>query len=305
MYRIKDVLNILLGFLCILPLYTTLNYDQDLNPDILNYMYDYIYNYGYYEIGYQYIVLFFRDLLGFNFQSYWNSLLIIEVILLFLLYKRFSVIIIAYMTLLIMSQGILGTQVRYTLSILIFLLSIDFFYDNKKILYTGFLLSFLLHIGSGFIIIIFLCSRKISMSALSKHKYFFCFLCLVIIFFSKVVVLYAMQYTRFIYFDKGSVFLQSRSVISIIYMFISAIFIYKGIVINKCFENNVIIKLSLFLLIISLLCSSIAVLSARIFVVYMLIIPLVTYYFIYNSKTRILGLGLLSLSIVNLIVYFL
>ncbi|MGE6266186.1 hypothetical protein ACLH0O_04030, partial [Aeromonas media] len=89
-------------------------------------------------------------------------------------------------------------------------------------------------------------------------------------------------YTRFSYYA-GSLYMESKSLSSLVYIFLSFSFLYF-VFIKKYKEHNDIFIFSLLLLYVVLCTSAIAVLSGRLFLVYLILEPLVAMYIFGKSR---------------------
>ncbi|EPH5620975.1 EpsG family protein [Escherichia coli] len=288
-------------------------YDSTKNPDINNYMNDYLLHLNYYEPGYRLLVYINRELLNLNFEYHWYALLFIQAILIYIIYNRLTLIILAYIVFVPITESYLGTQVRYSISILLFLVAIlRIICNDKKWNETTWILMLsaaLMHIGSLVLLLIYYIAANSKASNIFRGKVkwrelFFYAAFIPLLFYGKQIIIYLMQFTRFVYFEDGSVFLEPRSTISIIYMLVSAIFIRAALALDSTVhKQNSILVFSYLLLISSLITASVSVLSARIFTAYVMLQPLIIYSLIFNRRAYLYGLLLLTIATVQLCTY--
>lgn len=288
-------------------------YDFSENPDVNNYMQDYLFNLGYYEPAYRLLVFIHRELLNISFENYWYSLLFIQTLLIYSIYNRFIPMVLVYIVFVPIAESYLGTQVRYSISVLLFLTAILRLIGNEEkwdiVAALLVLFSVLMHVGAFILLFIYYSAVKSNLRVffygkIKWQELLFYTALIPLLLFGNQIILYLMQFTRFIYFEEGSIFLESRSAFSIIYMLVSAILIRGSLFFDnfKLYQSKVLV-FSYFLLISSLMTATTAVLSARIFAVYVMLQPLIISFLILNRRAYIYGLMLLVVVTVQLYVY--
>ncbi|AOM41730.1 EpsG family protein [Xenorhabdus hominickii] len=263
----------------------------EYNFDYINYYPNYTNSLFTYDFLYEWTSYFFKQYLNASFETFWLCLMIFQIILLSILYNKIKLILLAYPGIITMSQFFYGTQVRYSIAILISIIIFLRLKESKKkiILFT---LPSLFHYGSLISILILLIAKKIKNQWIiikTPKSMAFLFLSLII----SQVLLYNLEtiasYTRFYYYIGSSNYFSSKSLSSIIYITISLILImYLYSHDTKC--RTIEIKSGIFLLLFCILMNSIAVLSGRVFLVYFLFEPIIIYQCLKFSKFRILSI---------------
>ncbi|WP_186171475.1 EpsG family protein [Vibrio chagasii] len=282
------------------PFYARINYEHILNPDINNYLSNYRNADWSYEIGYEYLSHFFREYLRFDFNDFWSSLIIIQLILLIFIYRKKIEFIICLPNLYLMSEYFYGTTVRYSIGCLLFIL----FIRQGKMVYLRFITP-VFHYGIFIISILDLFKniiiRRLTTDVVSKQL-FNIFFMLTAAFLTGAVVNIVLPYTRFAYYA-SSFYLEAKSISSTIYILISLILIIVAVYYDEKLRSDELIKLALSVLVFCFVTSGVAVLSGRTFQFYLLLEPILITKMIYSTRVRSLGLLLLLIYSSKLVLF--
>lgn len=247
-----------------------INYDKNFNPDVLNYIANYnLKNYSY-DLGFEIYQSILRDFFHLEFNSFWLVSLVLMVILYVKIGHNFCQIPILFANYLFLAQ-VMGTQIRYFLASLVFL----YLYKNTtgKIKQGTLIIPGLIHYG----VLIEVLGSKIS-NILSKYIEFIIkrrviiFIILVFLYFiCGFAVNAVLPYTRFSYY-KDSFYMEGKSATSLTYAIISFIFITEFISRHSSLHKEKIkeVLLGALLLFLVIATSSIAVLSGRILLFYII-----------------------------------
>ncbi|MBY8044189.1 EpsG family protein [Vibrio fluvialis] len=250
------------------------NYDKNLNPDILNYMGDYVNSNWTYDVGYEIFSNSIKFGLGFNFEQYWVAQLIVQMILLIILYNRLPIFLLAYPNLLFLSETLFGTQIRYAIGIELLLIGLLLCGRNSKVLLS--IISMMFHYGISLIIAVKL-----------YKEYFYTYndrfgkrLLIQLTLFMLGALLFSFSIdfianaTRYSYYV-GSRYFESKSLSSILYVLIFFIFVSYYFFYVKV--NCHVIEFSFYILLLILCTSSFAVVSGRVQIFFFMIEPVLIY----------------------------
>ncbi|WP_426578373.1 EpsG family protein [Xenorhabdus stockiae] len=280
------------------PLICFFYFPFEYNLDYTNYYPDYINSSFTYDFLYEWTSFVFNKYLNTSFETFWLCLMISQIILLSILYNKIKLIILAYPCIITMSQFFYGTQVRYSIAILISIILFLRIKGSKKNIFL-FIIPSLFHYGSLISIVLLLVSKKIKSKwfILNNTKIIFFFISSLIaskfLLFNLDIIV---SYTRFSYYIGNSSYFGPKSLSSTIYIAISLlllIYIYTRD--KEC--RTLVIKSGILLLLFCILFSSIAILSGRVLLVYFLLEPIIIYQCMIFSKYR-------SLTILLLTIYF-
>ena len=272
LFFLNKMILILIVFVFLFFCFEFVNYDKAENPDIHNYISNYERASWTYDIGFEYFQSFLRDFVNLDFDSFW----IVTLVLLTSLFL-FNVRNLPQLTVFIINYTFLsvaiGTQVRYFLSVFLFISC--FRYLEGRLKKTGLILSCLVHYGSFVLLglVIINSTMKRYIVPLVKYRLIFYVVIVVSYFTISPLVEFLVPYTRFDYY-LNSKYMESKSFFSFLYAVISMFFLMELIIkvnINKGFFSKKELELVLYsLLLISCVIafSSIAVLSGRILLVY-------------------------------------
>ncbi|HIF9507233.1 TPA: EpsG family protein [Photobacterium damselae] len=301
-----NILSFIFVVLIISPFYFLMDYPFNLNPDIINYSTDYINSNWSYEVGYELVGYFFREIIGFNFEQYWSSILIFQIVLLIFIYSKKHIYIFALSNIYVMSEFFYGTQVRYSMACLLFAFTIICISPQKRMTrYIGWIVSFLLHYGLSFLIIAYLLKDRVSKWILNKNILSYSILVIVTIFSSSLLINLIniiLPYTRFSYYS-GSDYLVSKSLLSTLYIVIFLSLILLAVKVDNSLNKDPIIRFSVTILYFCLISNSVAVLSGRLLLFLFILEPFILAQLLFRRKTNIIGVALLSLSLLKLYNY--
>lgn len=283
--------------------FNRINYPRDQNPDFPNYNINYTNSDWAYDLGFECYQSLFRDYLHFDFNLFWVVTLLIICGLYFFYSKRliqlpFFIINLTFMA------AILGTQIRYFLAVVLFVFSINLI-KNKSIQFFLLCLSCFIHYSLGIVFIIYIFSNWF---ANNYSPRFFFENKLTVLFFSVILFLitipalnFFISYTRFSYYE-NSYFMESKSLGSLIYIILNLVvflFISNFKLFNRD-ENRVIFIFSIMLLIFCYITSSIAVLSGRILLFYVMLETVTIKIFMMKMKLTFLILFFCLYHLLNL-----
>lgn len=271
---IRSLGSVLVSFILLLPIYYLSNYDKSLNPDILNYQADYVNSHWTYDIGYEYFANFVKILFGFSFNSYWDFQLLFQTLLLSVIFRNLKVLVIAYPNLLFLTDTLFGTQIRYAISVQIFLIGFTLFKDRKALL--TYIVACTFHYGVVIIAALYLYKEKFFKyrSRIGVRVFIQLSVFLVTVGFFSVFIDTIANMTKYSYYVDSHYF-ESKSIVSIIYAFIFLavtsyyFFVYK--------VNDEIIEFSFFCALLVLSTSAFAVVSGRMQIFFFLLEPFLIY----------------------------
>ncbi|MBY8189923.1 EpsG family protein [Vibrio fluvialis] len=279
--------------------------------DIVVYMANYLNANMSFELGYEIINIICRDIFGLSFYHFWLVLLFLQIFLLGIVYKSFTELLIAVISLVSMHYWY-GTQVRYAIFCLAFIVFLRFY--RKRFVYFS---TIGLHSGgaitSAILAAMIFLSRKFKTiySNVTKINIFsialICLLTLVSFFIEPMVNSILGYWDRFAYYVDSEVYMVQKSLVSILYMYISlTILLYaKSILseyeIKKAKDTCMLINFSIFLLYFSILTMDMAALSGRMLILYLVIEPIIAAGLIIYKRTVYLGVAIVLMALVKLI----
>jgi len=277
----KKLLYSFILYLFLLPiLYFFINFDSSQNLDYGGYKDNYENLWSQFELGYTALEHISR-LLKLAFEDFWLALVCIQLILIALLYSNPYVFLFAFPNLLFLSQGLLGTQVRFGIAALLCLVVFKFFI-NKKHYYFYSMGPTLFHNGTFiFLFLSFFLKKMLNINESLLYKknarnLLFCIVILVAISALVNYILLAMGY--YYYVDSDSKHMVARSTSSIIYMFSVLLFVFA--LLNskhKPVKYASMAYLGALMLILSLVFYKYSIISGRYNLVYMLVEPFILY----------------------------
>ncbi|EPU6501839.1 EpsG family protein [Escherichia albertii] len=290
----------IIRLILLLPLSLLLYFPSEYNKDYSNYRIDYDYALGQFDYLYELFVAFSRDILKYDFSSFWIAVIVFELIILAIYYSKIKYIFISYPGIVSMSQFFYGTQIRYALAILIGLV---FLKNNRYFIrFFGVLIAGLFHYGALISLFpLFVCRylNEKYFIVLSKRNFILAIFVLVFLYFFFYSFETLVSMTRFSYYLGDEKFSDSKSLASIIYAVASLSCILILYAKNSTFRTD-ISKQSIVLLVLVLIFSPIAVLSGRTMIVYFVMEPLLIASAFDATKKN--GIGC-SISILLLLLY--
>ncbi|OBT19229.1 hypothetical protein A9264_15330 [Vibrio sp. UCD-FRSSP16_10] len=256
-----------------------------------------------YEIGFEIINSFFRRVLVFDAYDYWHGLLILQVLLAALVYRKTTEALLGFIGLISISYGVLGTQVRYAIFCFVFVL---IFRLSKNIIVL--ILASLFHSG-GFIaafistVTSYLENKRNIFYHITTPNIFSFSLFAILLCSSLLVtplITYALTFwERFAYYSGSDTYMVKKSLVSTVYIVLSLFILlyakvslvdYNG---DTYFDKNLhLIDFSIFLLFTCVLTLDMAVLSGRLLILYMVIEPILAVFLIKYRVTSLLGLSM-------------
>lgn len=300
----KNYIAFLISLLYTIYQFDNINYPQDQNPDILNYISNYINANWSYDLGFEFYQSLFRDYFHIDFYLFWVVTLLI-ICGLYLAYSRTLIQIPFYIINLTFMAVTLGTQIRYFLGVVLFIYSIDVI-KSKYFKYLLLCLSCLVHYGItiAFVIYIFAIwfSKNNMPSLFFENKFKILFVSIMLFFALFPVLSYLIVYTRFSYYE-DSHYMDSKSLSSFIYIvlnFIVLLFISRAKLFTRE-QNKIIFVFSIMLLIFCYTTSSIAVLSGRVLLFYVMLEPVTVKYIFDENKIDFFYIVMFVLSLSKLI----
>ncbi|TNJ12536.1 hypothetical protein CF107_07620 [Aeromonas veronii] len=291
---ILNSLGFIFATLFVLYFFDLINYNYNDNPDINNYSINFHGEYWSYDLGFEIYQSLLRDLLKLDFHSFW----LISLVLIAVLYVINSAKELPQVPFMIINYFFLaktfGTQIRYFIAALLFISALNFLRKKKALI--AMLLASFFHYGILFVFFNYIISNLLLKKAdkFKRHILAIFVSIFVVYFLSGFLVQVLLPYTRFNYYS-DSFYMESKSLISLFYCFLSFSFICYYFSHDK--QNiDIAIPFSIVLLY-SVLCSSaIAVLSGRLLLVYLIVEPLVAKS-IFKSDRRLYFIFLIICSI--------
>jgi hypothetical protein len=285
----KETLYYLLLLLIFIPiLFMLINFDRTTNLDYNSYKANFENNWHQFEFAFETLYLIISKFNN-NFDFFWTSILILEIIFIIILYSNLKLFLFAIPNLLYLFET-LGTQIRFALATLLFLIIFKVFFNRKYFLIISFV-TLLFH-NANIIVIIVSNYIKIFFDSNTKlyfdikkvlHILLFMFTLSILIFFtSKLLVVYGYDYYVGTKFQVGR---STSALIFLIFEFFSLVYLLRKNVINN--NNFKFVYLGFFLLITSIFLNNYSVISGRITIVYLLIQPFILAFFYEMAKKNI------------------
>jgi hypothetical protein len=277
----KQLLYGLILYLFLLPtLYFFINFDSSKNLDYGGYKDNYEHLWSQFELGYTALENISR-LLTLNFESFWFVLICIELLLIALLYTNPYVFMFAFPNLLFLSQGLLGTQIRFAIATLLCLVIFKYFFVKKRFYFYSVGAS-LFH--NGTFVFLFLAVyikkmldfRKRIFDEGNLRNLFLLVFFLITLSILVERILLSMGY--YYYVDSDSKHMVTRSISSLMYTSCLLLFVFVLLSSKyKPVKYAPMVYLGGMMLILSLIFYKYSIISGRYNLVFMLIEPFVLY----------------------------
>lgn len=288
-------------FFLLTPLMSLSLYPFEINKDYYNYYYDYVNGAFSYDVGYEWVSYFFREIIGFDFEQFWFLIVLLEYFFIVHIYKAKVSFALMFVTVIWMCQFFLGTQVRFALACLIYLYA--FLYLPLR--YKWFIYIFCILFHYGLIVIFFLeivasCLKINSLIKIRLRYIVFFVLGIAIAVFLVNQINVIVSYTRFSYFTADSEFMQSKSWTSTVYVLFFLILLVLACIENPIFLSEKLFKLAFVVALFILVFSSVAVLSGRVYLFFALLEPLLISYLFYFKCSNLIRFSLLFLFLIKI-----
>ncbi|WP_428847781.1 EpsG family protein [Shewanella abyssi] len=274
--------------LFVLPiLFYFLNFERIFNLDYLNYKQNYDLNWKQFEYAYSLIESAFQYY-KVDFEMFWFFLLSIEILMVVILYNNRYLFVLAIPNLLYLSQGLLGTQVRFGVAVLFSLVIFKCFF-RKNIYYLLAPIGILFH--NGVLVFVFL---AFYLKILLRHQHsvflrrnFYWVLISALLFVSiSFLVGYILSSLGYGYYV-GTKYQEGRSMSAMLYLICSLSFLLVSVSTRRLKSRySEFVYLGLLMIIFSLAFNQSSVISGRYSLVYMLIEPFVIYSFFITYCTN-------------------
>ncbi|MXR69412.1 hypothetical protein GNT65_12145 [Shewanella sp. JBTF-M18] len=277
----KQMLHSFILFLIFLPiLYFFINFDSAKNLDYNGYKDNYENIWNQFELGYTALENIAR-LFDLNFESFWFAIICFELLLIAMLYTNPYVFILAFPNLLFLSQGLLGTQVRFAIATLLCLVVFKYFFIKKRFYFYS-VGAVLFHNGTlVFLFFSFFIKMLIDFReriVYRKNFYNLALFVFVLIVVSMLVnnILLFMGY--YYYADPDSKHMVERSLSSLMYTSCILFFVFS-LLNSRCkpVPYAAMVYLGGMMLILSLVFYKFSIISGRYNLVFMLVEPFVLY----------------------------
>ncbi|MDO6548919.1 EpsG family protein [Pseudoalteromonas carrageenovora] len=278
----RDFYLFSLKLILLVVLFLLMNFDKNLNADYPNYLANYKNDWWQFEFGFEAISFPFK-ILEADFSTFWVVVLIVEVFLISILYRNNAVFLFAFPNLLFISQGFLGTQVRFGLAISLFLVIFSFFYKKKYFWFLS-LLPILFHNAS--VVVCFLSNSvryllNDKRSIFLKRNVFWLGLFVVASVLLSLLMNHILMVTGYYYYV-GTKYQEGKSLSSLIYLLISLLLLLFLLARNINIKYSEYVYLSFVMVVFSLIFAKSSVISGRFTLVYTMLEPFVLYYFYQN-----------------------
>lgn len=287
--------------------FSFMNFDSSLNLDYLNYKANYDYNWGQFEIGFELLSDLARYF-NLDFESFWLSILIFQILLLSMLYRNNLVFIFAFPNLIYLSQGLLGTQVRFGLAVTFFLLLFSYFNRRRTFLYIS-LFPILFH---NAIVIFFALSLYMNLFFKNVQNFFSKRnIKALIVYVSILLVIVTLIDTLLINagydYYVGTKYQEGRSLAGLAYLFVHLFFVMFLLKLNAANSNDKTaiyykdwLVLSFFILVFAIFFMGSSVISGRLTLVYTLLEPFILYWILTAFKDNVVrGFLFISFSFIS------
>ncbi|MGI2216184.1 EpsG family protein [Shewanella baltica] len=277
----KRLLHSFMLFLFLLPvLYFFINFDSAKNLDYDGYKHNYENVWNQFELGYTALENVAR-LFNLNFEIFWFFLICIELLLISMLYTNPYVFILAFPNLLFLSQGLLGTQVRFAIATLlclvvfksVFLKARFYLFSAVTVLFHNGTLVF--HFLSFFIKIMIDFRERVFYRKNFFNLLLFVFVLIVVSMLVNNILL-VMGY--YYYADPDSKHMVDRSLSSLMYTSCLLFFVFSLLSSRyKPVPYAAMVYLGGMMLILSLIFYKFSIISGRYNLVFMLVEPFILY----------------------------
>lgn len=288
-----------------LPVLYFINFPFEYNADYGNYFPDYTYGQFAYEPLYEWYSYFCREVLDLDFFLFWFTISIFELIFFALIYKTIIQIVLAIPSIIGMSQFFYGTQVRYAL-VCLFIVYSAISISRPVFNFLATAVAFSFHYGGVLIGFISLISGKVGDSFFVINKIRPFFVLVVLLVFSYILFQqfdYLVSLTRFNYYVDSGEYVERISLVSLLYVLFSLIFLILIFTYSK--ENRTrLIKIGMVTLLVSIFTSPIAALSGRVSLFYFVFEPILLGSLMVRSGGRAFKIALLMLYLVRVFFYF-
>lgn len=283
----QNLLYLMLLLLIIPVLFFLINFDREINLDYNNYKNNFENNWNQFEYGFELLTKFISYFTS-NFDYIWTTIIIIEIFLIVLLFNNSKLMIFALPNLLYLANT-LGTQIRFSLAVLIFLNIFKLFFNKKKFFILSILAiifhnaNIILILLSNYLKIFYNTDKRLNFTLKNTFNILiFITILLIVIYFTSTLLL-SFNYHYYV----GTKYEVGRSLSGIIFLVVELFFL-TFIIRNKTNFNNYFkyIYLGFFLILLALLMNNYSVISGRITNIYLLVQPFIFYYFYEVSKNN-------------------
>lgn len=278
----RDFYLFSLKLVLLIVLFLFMNFDKALNVDYPNYLANYKNDWWQFELGFEFIAYPFKVFKS-EFLSFWIFILVLELILIAFLYRNNAIFLFAFPNLIFISQGFLGTQIRFGLAISLFLVVFSFFYKKKHF----WLISLFTILFHNAIIVVYFLSNSVRYLLNDKRKVFLknnlFWLGIFIVASVGISILmnHILMATGYYYYV-GTKYQEGKSISSLIYLFISMLLLLFLLCRKSNAQYSEYIYFGFVIVVFSLIFSKSSVISGRFTLVYTMLEPFVLYYFYQN-----------------------
>lgn len=269
-------------------LYFLVNFDESQKLDYQTYESNYLLEWSQFEIGFELLMHFFRHF-QLEFSTVWMLIIIFEIFLISRLYEDKIVFLFGIPNLIFLSQGLLGTQVRFGLAVL---LSLYIFkrIEHKNIFNNIFMLvPGAFHLAALLLVSLAFYSRHVidaqkSIAAKSNAAVIFLLiLSLLSASYMASEILLAMDYAYYV----GTKYDQGKSLPSIVYILLSFFFCTLLLIRKGRGAKDQWVLLGSIVALFSIIFAQSSVISGRFLMVYVLIEPFILAYAYKNFGSKI------------------
>lgn len=289
-------LLLMFNMLMLTIIFDTMNFERADNVDYENYRVNFELNWNQFESGFEFISNIAKYL-GLNFDTFWIVILGLELILLCLLYRSSLIILIAIPNMLFLSQGLLGTQVRFGLAVTFFLFLYSLVFKSKwRFLYL--LVPILFHNALViFYSISFYASYIVDYKEklIQKSNLIKVIAYVISVFVLSTLLEFGLRGLGYDYYV-GTKYQQGKSIQSTLYLLISLFFVTYFLFIHRLDSNVSYLKqydlasqflyFSFLILIFSIIFIDSSIISGRLTLVYTLLEPFVAFWLVKTFKKQ-------------------
>lgn len=270
-----SAVDILVRGLVLFLLYFLINFDEAVKLDYYTYKLNYELEWRQFEYGFEVILSLFRYL-GFAFVDVWMVFILLQILLISLLYKERSVFYFAIPNLYFLSQGLLGTQVRFALSVLLLLYLIRVFEKTKYGL-LFLVVPTLMHVGATVLLVsVIFVKYFLNVNRLILERkniislLWFVFGVAIVAFFMNDILM-----STGYYYYVGTKFQAGKSIQSLLYISLGFLISLAVAGRGKILLENEFLYLGVLVSIFSIIFSESSVIAGRFTLVYVLIEPFI------------------------------
>ncbi|TMO52881.1 EpsG family protein [Pseudoalteromonas phenolica] len=275
--KVRSILSLFLAFISFLIVHSLMDFDRRYNADYFHYENNYKNDWWQFELGFEYLAYPFK-VLNLSFEHFYSFVLVFIIFMLYKIYKKPLVILFAFPNLVLFSQTLLATQIRYSIASLVFIYLFKKFYNSKFFYLIGTIaLSF--HFGLVLVYLFSLYQKvfiNVNVGFRKGRNLFFIIFFIVGVIVFKVIVEYLLLAFGYYYYV-GTDYNVGRSLTGLLYLVVVLLFLTIILFGKRKVYYPEFVFLAFFVVFFSFAISDYTVLSGRYYKFYILIEPFIIY----------------------------